>query len=331
MQGAVVVVESQKKDNPADSRSKCFQSGIPLSCIEVLGYTVIDRLLYNLRRLGLDSISVLADESVGDARAEVEQAAHRSVDFVKDVWSGAVQWLRRQAEEGVNTLLIVPASVYTEMEFADFLQFHQEQRRGLTRAVNRGNRFDIWAIDATRLRSEQDPLQLLKIGDERRDQYAEYFCPGYANRVERPADLRRLVTDTFNGMCRLRPQGVEVRGGVWMSDGADVHRGARIVSPAYIGRGSRIEEQCLVTRASNIESNCHVDYGTAIEDSSVLPNSYIGIGLDVAHAVVSGNCLSHLRHDVTLEISDPGVMRRNKILRKETIRAAAEVAAMGAV
>jgi len=329
VQAAVVIVESETWHPRADSQSRCLQSGTPLSCIEILGCTMIDRLLYGLRRLGLDSISVMAEEGVS-ARFEVERAAHRSVKFVKDVWRGAVQCLAEQAKHGVNTLLVVPANVYTEMEFADFLQFHREQNRGITRVVSRENRLDIWAIDAKHLRSERDLLALLQSGNKDSHEYAKYFCHGYAARLSTPADLRRLVTDTFAGVCRLRPEGQEVRSGVWMSEGAEVNRGARIVSPAYVGRGSRIEEQCLITRGSNIESNCHVDYGTVVEDSSVLPNSYIGIGLDVAHSVVSGNCLSHLHHDVTLEISDPSVMRKNKVLRKETIRSVGGVPAMGA-
>ena len=105
-----------------------------------------------------------------------------------------------------------------------------------------------------------------------------------------------------------------------MNEGAEVHRSARIVSPAFIGRGSRIEEQCLITRCSNVENNCQIDYGTVIEDSSILPNSYVGIGLDISRSIIQGNSLLNLERDVTLEIADPGVMRLNRVLRKEANR-----------
>jgi hypothetical protein len=53
-----------------------------------------------------------------------------------------------------------------------------------------------------------------------------------------------------------------------------------------------------------------------VEDSSVLSNSYVGIGLDVAHSIVDGNNLLNLERDVTLEISDPCVMRQNRVPRQ---------------
>jgi NDP-sugar pyrophosphorylase family protein len=96
-----------------------------------------------------------------------------------------------------------------------------------------------------------------------------------------------------------------------------VHRDSRIVAPAFIGRGARIGEQCLITRCSNIESNCQIDYGTVVEDSSILSNSYVGIGLDLSHSIVDGNNLMNLERGVTLEIADPCVIRQNRAPRHD--------------
>jgi len=57
---------------------------------------------------------------------------------------------------------------------------------------------------------------------------------------------------------------------------------------------------------------CYIDYGTVIEDSSVLKNSYVGIWLDVSHAVVGGNKLMNLERNVLLEISDPSLIREHE-------------------
>ena len=86
--------------------------------------------------------------------------------------------------------------------------------------------------------------------------------------------------------------------------------------PAYIGRASKILEDTLITRCSNIERDCYVDYGTVIEDSSILPNTHIGIWLDVCHAVVNGNKLLSLGRNVTLEISDRSIMRAASSVRE---------------
>src|SRR4029077_19174021 len=121
----------------------------------------------------------------------------------------------------------------------------------------------------------------------------------------------RLATDLLTGKCKMRPHGVETRPGIWIDEGAQVARGARIVAPAYIGRDARIEDDCLITRCSNVESWSHVDFGTAVEDSSILTNTYVGIGLDLSHSIVDGDELLNLHHEVRLHISDPVVMRRN--------------------
>jgi len=118
----------------------------------------------------------------------------------------------------------------------------------------------------------------------------------------------------LNGRCSLRPLGFEVRPGVWMAEGAEVENEARIVAPAYVGKDVTVSRQCLITRGSNIERDSLVDYGTVIEDTTILPNTYVGIGLDVSHSIVDGDTLLNLQHEVMLRVEDAAVMRRNKIL-----------------
>ena len=101
------------------------------------------------------------------------------------------------------------------------------------------------------------------------------------------------------------------------------------MAPAYLGRGATVLEDTLVTRGSNLECLSYIDYGTVIEDTSVLANSYVGIWLDVAHAVVGGNKLLSVRHNVLLEISDPSLIRSMRRSPKKqglfpSIRAAEE-------
>jgi NDP-sugar pyrophosphorylase family protein len=138
-----------------------------------------------------------------------------------------------------------------------------------------------------------------------------YQSQGYVNPLQSAGDFRRLVLDSFHSRCRVRPQGSEIKPGIWICEGAQIERSARVVAPAFIGRDSHISAECLITRGSNVESNSQVDYGTAVEDSSILSNSYVGIGLDVSHSIVQGRHLLNLRHNVNLEITDPAVMRPN--------------------
>jgi NDP-sugar pyrophosphorylase family protein len=137
-----------------------------------------------------------------------------------------------------------------------------------------------------------------------------YLTSGYVNRLNDARDLRRLAVDAFLGRCAIRPRGREIKPGVWIDDGARVHRSARIVAPAYIGRGTRVRASALITRCSNVERRCLVDYGTAIEDSSMLPYTYVGRGLDLAHSVCDGSRLVNLARNVAVTVEDAKIIGR---------------------
>ena len=103
---------------------------------------------------------------------------------------------------------------------------------------------------------------------------------------------------------RFVQQARELKPGIWVGDGARIHRKARIVAPAFIGAYSKIRASALITRGSAIEHHAEVDCGTVVENSTVLPFTYVGAGLDVMHSVVGFRRLAHLVRKVEVEISD---------------------------
>lgn len=299
-----------------------LQEGTPLVCVEVLGRSVVGRLIEDLGCAGVDSISVFADATVAALQAGIHSSAKVTMRATENAW-GAAQKAPAHTETAESTL-VVRASAHVEFDLEDMLQFHREQGRGMTRAFASDGPLDMWIVDQTRIAKSEDLQSAL-----RRSSPARYMVRGYVNRLEHPRDLRRLVVDGLTSRCRLRPSGSETRPGVWIDDGAQVNRDARIVAPAYIGRGAKVEAQCLVTRCSNVESNCHIDYGTVVEDSSILTNTYIGIGLDLSHSIVEGNNLLNLERNVTLEITDPCVIRQNRVARKDKNRRSPVVFGLG--
>ena len=185
----------------------------------------------------------------------------------------------------------------------DLFYFHREARQAATRCFDREGPLDLWVIDCEKaLQSDVEGL----FTEEKR---APYFTRDYVNKLKHSADLRRLVSDALSSRCALRPSGREIKPGVWVDEKAEIHRTARIVAPAYIGRGSKVQQDTLITRHSSSERGCCIDCGTVIEDSSILANTTVGIWLDVCHAVVSGNKLLSLGHEVVVEFSDPSVLR----------------------
>ncbi len=296
----------------------------PLACLEILGRTTVERMLERFLREDLAVVSVLVNESVSHlvstGRPEW-QSDRLNCQVVDDVWCAVARTLKDYSEAGIEHAVIATASAYVEFDLLDILQFHRERRQSVTQGFDSLGALQFWVVDSARANEAGLAFLSPEIGAS---EAAPYFVKPYVNRLATPRHLRAFVTDALRGKCEARPAGTEIRPGVWIDEGAHLHKRARIVAPAYIGRGSRVREDTLITRCSSIESFCCVDYGSVIEDSTILASSYVGIWLDVAHALVRGNKLLNLERNVLLEFSDTSLVRENtagsKIMRRATSR-----------
>ena len=269
---------------------------------EVLGQAPIARMAEGLKGT-CDSLSVIA----GALQPPIGTNVLETVDHATNAFAN----YKRQ---GFEAVLVMRCGAYMELDVAEMFSFHQQQGCNVTRAftdTDNGS-LDIWLADPSALPDGVPLLSALRSAEP-----AMYRSQKYANPLQSPRDFRRLVLDGFQGSCGLRPQGTEVKPGIWVCEGARIERSARVVAPAFIGRNVQISDECLITRGSNIESNSNADYGTAVEDSSILSNTYVGIGLDLSHSIVNGHNLLNLQHNVSLEISDPVVMRKNDTTGRE--------------
>jgi NDP-sugar pyrophosphorylase family protein len=269
---------------------------VPLGFHEILGRSVTQRLCDRLRAAGIGNISMACEESNPSNAGETDaMGLARIAKVVPD----------NQARSG--DVLILGSDTYIDFNPAELLQYHREQGKSVTRAFDELGPLVLWVVDAERFPWSDDP-DFLATGEV---DTAYYRVEGYVNRLQSLRDLRTLATDALAGRGQLRPIGFEVRPGVWMAEDVEIEKSSRIVAPAFLGRGVSVSNQCLITRGSAIESGSCVDYGTIVEDSSILSNTYVGIGLDVSHSVVAGCTLFNLGRNVLLEISDPALMRPN--------------------
>ena len=323
MLGAIVLVTRELKDSrkpPANAESAVSgtqaseqQHELPLACIEILGSSIVTRMTSEFRRIGVDETTLVIDEKFAPRGVEIEQSVTELAPvWAEDLMGAVARTLAAYKESGIEASIVARASLYAEFDFMDALQFHRAHQQAVTRVFDGKGALDFWVVSVDSVNGSNDVLATL-----RSPQTNPYPISGYVRRLEHLRDLRGLVVDSLTSRCRMRPQGFEVRPGVWMGEGAQVHKRARIVAPAFLGSATRIEEQCLITRCSNVESDSEIDFGTVVENSSVLSNSYIGMGLDLTHSVVNGNCLLNLKRDVMLEINDPGLIRHNRSPRKE--------------
>jgi hypothetical protein len=279
--------------------------GIPIGLHYVLGEPLVQRVLTRLQQYGVSSATVVSELP--------PSAIPSTKDSTDTKWlygTGAQFWRCAEnafsdlAQAGAELIILVRLGPYTEIDYEELIQFHLDKQSRVTGAVDLdGQCLDTFAISASR---RNDAAYLLRHELKQvRSTAAEFTYSGYINRLETAADLRLLTLDSFARVVSFSPVGTEIKPGVWAAEGVRIHRTARVLAPAFLGAHSRVRALSVVTRGSVIEHHAEIDCGSVIESSNVLPNSYVGPGLDVAHSIVGFNRIAHLKKNVEVEIFDP--------------------------
>jgi anti-anti-sigma factor len=306
--GAVLTVGPWQQIAAASSLETAREKFVsPLATLEILGESVLERTIARLRAAQVQVISVLIPQHCPfSSRFKDPQLR---VNVVKQPIDPALIDLsiREQAQAGIQNVLLMGLGAYVEVDFTDLLEFHREMGKPHTHARDNNGPLDLSVLDTSLGQSHSARSTL----SHDRSLRSWYRVEGYVNRLADARDLRRLVVDSFRGRCSIRPRGREVKPGVWVGDGARVHRGARIVAPAYIGEGTRVRASVLITRHSNVERRCDIGHGTVVENSSVLPATFLGRGLSLTNALVAGDRYVHLGRNVTAKIADKRLIGSN--------------------
>jgi hypothetical protein len=277
-------------------------AGVPIALLDVLGQSVLDRVIDRLESQGVCGVSVvgeLSDRAAGTRRANVA-----FVHTGESPWRAAENAFGELAQAGADIVLVLRLGPYVEFDVEHLIQFHLDQTARVTAVVDRGGTLlDQFAISASR---RNDAAFLLRSELRQfRSGCVKHEFSGYCNRLTSAAGLRQLAIDAFCGANQVVPVGREIRPGVWVADDARIQRGARLLAPCFIGAHAKVRAHAVVTRCSTIEHDACVDFGTVVENSSILPYTNVGAGLDVIHSVVGFRKVSHLARAVAVEITDP--------------------------
>jgi hypothetical protein len=293
--------------NPKDGEPTERFGNIPFACLDVLGMSVEERVVQRLRHYGITICSLITDSP-----AEAQPFLRcRSLDSrtrplraeSEQLWQAAEQEFQRCAEDGAELVIVLRLGAYVEVDYEEMIQHHLDRRSCVTRAVDAdGSTLDLFVVSAS-ARMDAAELFQSRLQHLRRDS-EPFRAKGYVNRLQKPADLRRLATDGLLARNQVAPQGKEVKPGIWIGPSARVHRKARIVAPAYIGSGSKIRASALITRGTVVEQHAVVDCGTVVENTTVLPFTCLGAGLDAMHCVVGFRRVAHLARNVEVELHD---------------------------
>jgi hypothetical protein len=290
-----IIITGQSHGNGSQSvrangkLSRVVSGNSSLILSDILGQSVLQRTINRLRDAGMGLISVFNHENrVGKSQPEA--------------WEKAVL---DYARSGVERILLLSLGAYSEVDFNDLLGFHTANGCVVTNVSDDEGPLGLSVVDAKAVDSEalvRNRLSALASCS------SSYEFPGYCNRLDTAADYRRLALHGLTGLCQLKPRGREIGPGIWIGDGARINKSARILGPAYVGAGSRLRPGVFVAGGSSIERNCDIDCGTVIENSSILPRTYLGPGLHVSQSLVNGSRLTHLGRNLEVELAETNLL-----------------------
>jgi NDP-sugar pyrophosphorylase family protein len=287
-------------------------AGYPLATCEVLGRPVVHRVVERLQAQGVTDIAVISESSMPPLAAR-SRTTHEGLKFLHvpeaHLWRAAENVFSEHAQSGADEVLVLRLGGYAELVVEEFLQHHLDGHARVTRAVLPDH-----------VLPDQAELDVLLVAASRRNDAAYLFrhrlrasripCDrwplrGYWNALQTLCDLRRLAVDALMQRIELAPAGIQVRPGIWTAPSAKIDRGSRVLAPAFIGERARVRPAAVITRCSVLERHAEVDSGSVIEDSTLLPYSYVGNSLDISHAVVGEGRLASLPRNLEMEITDP--------------------------
>jgi NDP-sugar pyrophosphorylase family protein len=278
--------------------------GTPLATLDVVGKSTLQRMAERLQQYGISSVSAVVETTSNPgARNFGLPSDVTCVSAAPDrFWRAAESVFNDMAQSGAELVILIRLGAYAEVDFEKQVQFHIDRKERVTRMASDDQMLEIFCISASR-RNDAASLFRTQLAHCRSE------CPvlqhdGYVNPLASARDLRQFAIDILTRQAQTCPSGKEIKPGVWTAPGALIEKGARVLAPAFVGSLARIRSGAVITRCSSVERHAEVDCGTVVENSTVLPFSYVGAGLDLAHSIAGMGRIVNLHRDVTVTIAD---------------------------
>ncbi len=125
-----------------------------------------------------------------------------------------------------------------------------------------------------------------------------------------PAPLSASSDEEFLASCKacLLQLAPEDAPQILLGKGAVLHPSVRIEGRCHIGPLARIEARASIGPDAVIGEGAVIDRGATVADSVVLPDTYVGIELELKHAIAAPGQLSSVAHGVLLTRLEPTLL-----------------------
>lgn len=301
-------------------------SAMPLALLDVAGRSALERLSEQLQSQGVSRVTAVIEGDPALLRPAVALSAGIDGEIVPSerFWRSSENAFHELGQSVTDVVLLIRMGAYLELDVEKLVQTLLEGQHRVTRAVADGVPLDVFCVYGSR-RNDAASIFRSRFGGCR-GQWTPFVHEGYINMLGDSRDLRQFAVDLLTLKTETRPAGKEIRPGIWVAPQAAIEKGARLVAPAFVGTSARIRSGAVVTRCTTIEHHSEVDCGTVIENSTLLPYSSLGAGLDLAHSVAGMGRIANLRRGAVVEVSDAslfGLVSANG--RRKLWHAAAEL------
>ena len=298
----------------------------PLATLDVAGKSTLQRMAERLQQYGISSVSAVVEATPNSGVRNFGLSSDVTcVSAAPDrFWRTAESVFNDMAQSGAELVILIRLGAYAEVDFEKQVQFHIDRKERVTRMASDEQMLEIFCISASR-RNDAASLFRTQLAHCRSE------CPvlqhdSYLNSLATARDLRQFAIDILTRQTQTCPAGKEIKPGVWTAPGAMIEKGARVLAPAFVGSLARIRSGVVITRCSSVERHAEVDCGTVVENSTVLPFSYVGAGLDLAHSLAGMGRVVNLHRDVTVTIVDRKLIASMSVASgKRFVTSAAEV------
>jgi hypothetical protein len=231
---------------------------------------------------------------------------------VQEIWLASSSQNRREensvlgqlVRQGIERLLMIKLKSYAEMDLSDLVRFHRESGSSVTEVLDSRGRLGISLFDQFAFCEHK------ATGSFGGDPPTQYPFAGYAKRILSATERQELMSDALTGACEMRPAGEQIAEQVWVGEDVSLAETARITGPSYIGDRTILRSGAIVGPFSSVERDCVVDCGTSVERTTVLPSTYLGIGLMFRNAQVDGGELEDLDSGAVANLESAGLSCR---------------------
>ncbi len=279
---------------------------LPISpaLLDVAGSTPLQRMADWLTRQSANAaIALVSANALPQSCAAAPENLEYRLASPRQFWRAAEDVFNEMVQAGAEQILVISLGQYAEVDIDGLVRFHLERKAQVTQVSHGADVLDIFCVSGSR-RNDAAVLFRSRLAEDRG--YCQFFHQeGYVRPLATARDLRQFAIDILTLKTETQPAFEQIRPGVWVGPDALIEKGARVLAPAFIGAFAKVRAGALITRCSTIEHHAEIDCGTVVENSTVLPYSYVGAGLDLAHSVVGTGRIDNLRRNAIAEIADP--------------------------